>query len=116
MILDICDGVAAIKHVYRTGVAKAVYGTNIPEALFGKCLFEIFSADSVNAVACQCFTALADEETVLIRGLWDDTVSFDIELKKLNSFKLKMDDTVAISLSKNGEGFFPGIEVVRLQH
>ena len=116
MILDICDGVATIKHVYRTRVAKAVYGIDVFEALFGKCLFKILSADSVDAVACQCFTALADEETVLISGLWGYTGFFDIELEKLNGFELKMDDTVAISLSKNGEGFFPGIEVVRLQH
>jgi hypothetical protein len=97
-------------------VAKGVYGIDVFETLFGKCLFKIFSADSVDTVACQCFPALADEEIVSVRGPWSDTIFFDIELEKLNGFELKPDDTVAIPLSTNGKGFFLSVEVVKLQH
>ena len=95
-ILDICNEVATIKHVHSTGVSKTVYGVNSLEAFFGKGLFEIFFADSINAMACQFFTVLIDKETALIRGIWGHPVFGDIELEKLNGFELKIDDKIAI--------------------
>jgi hypothetical protein len=61
-----------------------VDGIDVLETLLWKCLFKIFSADSVNAVARQSFPSLADEEIVSVRGPWSDTVFLDIELEELS--------------------------------
>ena len=62
MILDVCYGIATVKHVHGTGMAKAVYGVNRLEPLFGERLFEILFADPVKA-GTLVFVCTADQQT-----------------------------------------------------
>ena len=54
-------------------------GIDIFQTFWGKGLFEIFPADSVDTVAGELLTPLIDKEPVLELGLWGDTVFSDIE-------------------------------------
>jgi hypothetical protein len=62
-------------------MTKAVCRIDRLEPFFGKGLFQIFPADSVNTMTCDSFAPLIDKEAVLIRGTWEYAVFSDIELE-----------------------------------
>ena len=67
MVLNIRNGVAAVKHVYCTAVTKAVDRIDVIQAFGRKGLFEILFADPVNAMTGERLPPLVDKEQVLIR-------------------------------------------------
>jgi hypothetical protein len=89
-----------------------VHGIDGSETLGRQGDGEIFSAEPIDAVAGELFTALIDEEALLIGRLGRWSESSDIELKELSSFGLQFDEAEAVSFSEDGEGFLLGIEVV----
>ena len=89
--------------------------TDVFKTFGGKGLFEILPADAIDTMACQFFTALIDKEPVLIWGLWRDTIFSDIELEEMRGLGLKLYESELISLSKDSQSHFPGVEVVQIQ-
>ena len=81
-----CDVLSSIEEVNSTGVAKAVDGVNIAEAIGGQCLGEVLFADAIETGLSQLLTALIDKEAVLILGLWADAVFSDVQLKESRCF------------------------------
>ena len=67
MVLNICDGMAAVKHIYCTAVTKAMDRIDVFEAFGRKGLLEILFADPVDAMTGERFPSLVDKEDVLIR-------------------------------------------------
>jgi len=81
VVLDICYGMAAVKHPYGSAVTKTMDGIDILETFRRKGLFEILPANAVYAMASEFLPPLADKDPVLIWGVWGDTVFSDIELE-----------------------------------
>ena len=67
MVLNICDGMAAVKHIYCTAVTKAMDRIDVIQAFGGKGLFEVFFADAVDPMTGERLPPLVDKEDVLIR-------------------------------------------------
>jgi len=89
MCLDVCDGMTVIQHIHRPTVTKAVDRIDILEALWRKDLFQILSADPVNAMPGEFLPPLIDKNSVLIGGFWRDTVFPDIKLQQMTGFRFK---------------------------
>ena len=70
---------------------------NVFEPLRTQNLFQIFSTDAANAVPCHLFSALVDEQAVLIKRLGFDTVFGDIAGDKLNGFWFQFYLSIAVS-------------------
>ena len=69
MVLDVRYGVAAVKHINSARMSEAMNGVDILETFGRKGLFEILSADTVNAMTGQSLSSLIDKKTVFIKGL-----------------------------------------------
>ena len=81
VVLDVCYGMAAVKHRYCSAVTKTMDGIDIFETFRRKGFFEILPADAVYAMASEFLPPLADKDPVLICGVWGDPVFSDIELE-----------------------------------
>ena len=81
VVLDVCYGMAAVKHPYCSAVTKTMDGIDILETFRRKGFFEILPADAVYAMASEFLPPLVDKDPVLIWGVWGDTVFSDIELE-----------------------------------
>ena len=114
-VFDVGCGKTSGKHVDRTGVAKAVHGIDDLEAFRRQGHREVFSTESIDAIAGEFLTALIDKEALLIGRLWARTESRDIELKELSGFGLQFDEAEAVSFSEDGEGFVLWVEVVQVE-
>ena len=55
VVLDVCYGMAAVKHPYCSAVTKTMDGIDILETFRRKGLFEILPADAVYAMASEFF-------------------------------------------------------------
>ena len=61
MVLNFGDGMAAIEHGHCLAMAKAMDRIDVLEALWRKSLFQILSADAVNAMSSKFFPPLTDK-------------------------------------------------------
>ena len=114
-VFDIGCREASGKHVDRTRVPQAVDGINRSETFGRQGCGEIFSAESIDAVAGEFLTALIDKEALLKGRLWRWPKLRDVELKELSGFGLQVDETEAVALAQDGEGFLLGVEVVQIK-
>ena len=89
-----------------TGVAKAVHGMDDLQTLRRQGQVEVFSAESIDAVAGEFLTALIDKEALLKGRLWGWPESRDVELKELSGFGLQFDEAEAVAFSEDGQCFF----------
>jgi hypothetical protein len=96
-------------------VAKAVDGIDRLKALRRQSHGEVFSAESIDAVAGEFLTALIDKEAFLVGRFWRWPKPRDVELKELSGFGLQFDESEAVAFSEDGEGFVLGIEVVQVE-
>ena len=90
-------------------------GIDIFQAFGGKGLFEIFPANTINAMPGELLTPLIDKEPALELGLWGDTVFSDIELEQMTGFGLKLYNPKPITFAQDTEGFLTGIKIVDIQ-
>jgi hypothetical protein len=114
-IFDIGCGETSGKHVDRTGVPQAVNGINRSETFRGQSHGEVFSAESIDAVAGEFLTALIDKEALLKGRLWGWPEPIDVELEELSGFGLQFDETEAVAFAQDGEGFLLKVEVVQVE-
>jgi hypothetical protein len=114
-VFDIGCREASGKHVDRTGVAEAVHRVDAFESLRREGHGQVFSTKAINPEAGEFLTALIDKETLLIGRLWGWPKPRDIELKELSGFGLQLDETEAVALAQDGEGFLLGVEVVQVE-
>jgi hypothetical protein len=96
-------------------MAKAVHGIDRSETFRGQGQSEVFSTESIDAVAGEFLTALIDEEALLKGWLWRWPESSDIELKELSGFGLQFDESEAVAFAEDSEGFLFGVEVVQVK-
>jgi len=61
MVLDVCDGMSSVEHVHCPTVTKGMHGIDVLESLRRKSLFQILSADAVNAMSGEFFAPLTDK-------------------------------------------------------
>jgi len=114
-VFDVGCRVSPGEHMNGTGVSKAVHGVDDLEALRLQGHGEVFSAEPIDAVAGEFFTALIDKEALLKGRFWGRTESRDIELEELGGFWFQFDEAKAVALSQDSEGFLLGIEVVQVK-
>ena len=115
MVLDVRDGIAAIEHVNSPAVTKRVDRIDIFEAFGRKGFFEIFFADTVDAMTGELFSPLVDKKAVLIGRLRGDAVFSDIELEERTGLGLDLYNPKPVPLSQNSHGFVLGVEVIQIQ-
>ncbi len=115
MVLDVGDGMATIVHVNGPAVTKAMDGIDVFKPLWRKGLFEIFFANTVDAMTGEFLSPLIDKEPVLIWGLRRDTVSSDIELEEMRGLRLKLYKPELISLSQDSESHFLTVKIIQIQ-
>jgi len=65
MVLNIRDGMAAVKHVYCTAVTKTMDRVDVIQAFGRKGFFEILFADPVDAMTGERLPSLVDKEDAL---------------------------------------------------
>ena len=75
----------------------------------------MFLADPVDAVAGEGLPPLTDKKALLIKGLWGDSILFDVETKELRGALLDIDQAESVSLSQDGQGVLLGVEVVEME-
>ena len=97
-------------------MAETVSRMDVFQSFSREGFFEIFPADSINAVTRYPFFPLIDEKPVLKRRLWRYSVFADIELKQFNGFRFKADNAITVPLSQNGQCLLLRIEVVQFYH
>jgi hypothetical protein len=61
MVFDVGDGMSAVQHVHCPAVTKGMHGIDVLESLRRKSLFQILSADAVNAMPGEFFAPLTDK-------------------------------------------------------
>jgi len=112
MVLDVGDGIAAVVHVDGPAVTKGMDRIDIDESFGRQGLFEILSADAVDAMTGEFLPLLVDEKPVLIRRFRENAVFSDVELKEMAGLGLDFYKSKPVSLSQNRHGLFMRIEVV----
>lgn len=115
MVHDVCDGMAAVVHVDCPAVTKGMDRIDIDESFGRKRFFEVFFADSVDAMTSECLPPLVDKKPVLIRRFWRDAVSSDVELKEMAGFGFDFYKSKPVCLSQNCHRLVLGVEVVQIQ-
>ena len=75
----------------------------------------MFLADPVDAVAGEGLPPLTDKKALLIKGLWGDSILFDVETKELRGALLDIDEPESVSLPQDGQGVLLGVEVVEMK-
>lgn len=114
-VFDLSGRVSPGEHIHGTGVAKAVHGMDDLEAFRWQGQVEVFSAKSIDAVAGEFLTALIDKEALLKGRFWGRTESRDVELEELSGSGFQFDETEAVALAQDGQGFLLGVEVVQVE-
>jgi hypothetical protein len=114
-VFDIGCREASGKHIDCAGVPQAVHGIDRSETFGRQGCGEIFSAETIDAVAGEFLTALIDEEALLEGRLWGWPESRDVELEELIGFGFQLDEAEAVALAQDGEGFLLGVEVVQIK-
>ena len=66
VVFDIRDWVAGTEHSHCTGMPEAMHGMDVFEAFRTQDAFEVFLAESMDAVSGKFLTALIDKESVSI--------------------------------------------------
>ena len=61
MVFDVGDGMSAVEHVHCPAVTKGMHGIDMLESLRRKSLFQILSADAVNAMSGEFLSPLTDK-------------------------------------------------------
>jgi hypothetical protein len=75
----------------------------------------MFLAHPVDTVAGERLPPLADKKAMLIKGLWGDTIFFDVETEEPRGALLDIDEPESVSLSQDGQGILLGVEVVEME-
>ena len=101
MILDIRDGMAAVKHVNCPGVAETVNGMDIFQPFGRKGLFEILPAYAVDAMTGKLLSPLVDKEPILVHRFWRYAILFDIDLEEMASLGFELYDPETISFAED---------------
>lgn len=115
MVHDVGDGMAAVVHVDRPAVTKGMDRIDIDESFGRQSFFEIFFADSVDAMTSEFLPSLVDKKPVLIRRFWRDAVSSDVELKEMAGLGFDFYKPKPVCLSQNRHSLVLGVEVVQIQ-
>jgi hypothetical protein len=114
-VFDIGCRVSSGKHIDRTGVPQAVDGIDGSETFGWQGHGEVFSAEPIDAVSGEFFTALIDKKTLLKGRLWGWPESRDVELEELSGLGFQFDESEAAAFSEDGEGFLLGVKVVQVE-
>ena len=114
-VFDIGCREASGKHVDRAGVPQAVNGIDGSKTFRGQGHGEVFSTEPIDAVAGEFLTALIDKEALLKGRFWGRTESRDVELEELSGSGFQFDETEAVALAQDGQGFLLGVEVVQVK-
>ena len=93
-------------------MAKGMHRPDVFETFRRQRFAEILFADTRDAVSGKFLASLTDEETLPVWGLWGDSVFLDIERQELRCFSFERYDPKAVPFTQDGEGIFPGVEVV----
>lgn len=109
------DVSAPVEQINGPRVTERMNRVDVDETLMGEGFGEILSAGTVYAVPGKFLSPLTDEDPVAEWGLRIAAVLFDIDLKKLCGFVLKIDKPEPISFSEDGQGFLSGIEVIKIK-
>jgi hypothetical protein len=96
-------------------MAKAVHGIDDLETFRRQGHGEVFSTESIDAVAGEFLPSLIDKEALLIGRFWRWPESSDIELKELSGSGLQFYEAEAVAFAQDGEGFLLGVEVVQVK-
>ncbi len=114
-VFDIGGRVTPCEHIHGTGMAEAVHGIDCSETFGRQGGGEVFSAESIDAVAGEFLPTLIDKEALLKGRFWGRTESRDVELEELSGSGLQFDEAEAVALSQDSEGFLLRVEVVEVE-